>query len=68
MARDVADSCEPAAPIQVILKKAKKVIPPPPPPPPKAVPVEKVIAKKIVKIDNRTEIEKAYDRAAEVIK
>lgn len=64
MAKDVADACEPAAPIQQIIKKAEKVIPPPPPPAPKVVPVPVVIAKKV---DNRTEIEKAYDRASEAI-
>lgn len=61
MSKDVKDACEPAAPLQVILKKAKKVVPPPPPPPPKPEPI------KIVKIDNRTEIEKAYDRASDII-
>jgi hypothetical protein len=46
------------------LKKAEVVVPPPPPPSPKVVPPILVIAKKV---DNRTEIEKAYDRASEAL-
>ena len=61
MAKDLKDACEPEAPLPVILKKAEKVVPPPPPPPPKIVPI--VIPKTII-VDNRTEIEKAYDRAS----
>ena len=41
----------------MILKKAEKVLPPPPPPAPKIHPPR----------DNRTELEKAYDRATEAI-
>jgi len=72
MAKDLKDSCSPAAPLQVILKKAEVVVPkPPPPPPPKPEPrpvkVPIVIPKKI-KIDERLEIEKAYDRAATALK
>ena len=55
--KDVDKACEPEAPLQVILKKAEKVIPPPPPPEPKVIPPR----------DNRTELEKAYDRATEAI-
>lgn len=53
---DVKSSCETTKEIE-----EKIVIPPPPeptPPPPLVVPPE---------IDNRTEIEKAYDRAVEAI-
>jgi len=72
MAKDLKDSCSPEAPLQVILKKAEVVVPkPPPPPPPKPEPrpvkVPIVIPKKI-KIDERLEIEKAYDRAATALK
>ena len=52
--RKDADNCEP---LQEIVKKAEKVIPPPPPPEPKVIPPR----------DNRTELEKAYDRATEAI-
>jgi hypothetical protein len=41
----------------VILKRAQKAIPPPPPPDPKVVP----------KVDNRSELEKAYDRATDIL-
>ena len=45
------------------MKKAEKVVPPPPPP--KVIPPIKILGKKV---DNRTEIEKAYDRASEALK
>lgn len=72
MAKDLKDSCSPAAPLQVILKKAEVVVPkPPPPPPPKPEPRPESVKAPIVipkKIDERLEIEKAYDRAATALK
>jgi hypothetical protein len=74
MAKDLKDSCSPAAPLQVILKKAEVVVPkPPPPPPPKPEPRPEsvkapIVIPKKIKIDERLEIEKAYDRAATALK
>jgi hypothetical protein len=68
MTKDVKDACSPAAPLQVILKKA--VVPPPPPPPPPKPEPRPVKAPVVIpkKIDDRLEIEKAYDRAATALK